>query len=360
MTAEVIDGSTGLPADAHARLAEWLSAQVPGFTGPVALERFAGGQSNPTYQLTDARGMRYVLRKKPDGVLLPSAHAVEREYRVIAALQGSGVPVASALGLCEDAGVIGTPFYVMGFVEGRILWDPALPGLERAERAPLYEAMNETVAALHRVDPAAVGLADYGRPAEFFTRQIGRWTRQYQACMAGASLEPIPAMDRLIDWLPAHVPPGEETRLFHGDLRLDNMIFHPTEPRVLAVLDWELSTLGHPLADFAYHALPWRLTAQQFRGMAGQDLAALGIPGEQAYLQAYCRRVGRGPLDPAHWEFYLAYSMFRLAAILQGIARRARDGTASSSQARETGALARPVAETAWRQVEAHFPRGER
>jgi aminoglycoside phosphotransferase (APT) family kinase protein len=354
------EASNGLAPAALARLSDWLAARVPGFAAPVALQRFAGGQSNPTYLLTDARGMRCVLRKKPDGQLLPSAHAVEREYRVIAALQDSAVPVAPALGLCEDAGVIGTPFYVMGFVEGRILWDPALPGMAPQARGALYEAMNATVAALHHVEPAAVGLADYGRPGDFFARQIARWTRQYQAAMEGSDLEPIAAMDRLIEWLPAQRPPAEETRLFHGDLRLDNMIWHPTEPRVLAVLDWELSTLGHPLADFAYHALPWRLTAGQFRGMAGQDLAALGIPAEQDYLAAYCRRVGRGPLDPAHWEFCLAYSMFRLAAILQGIARRARDGTASSAQAHETGALARPVAETAWRQVVAHFPRAAR
>ncbi|MGJ7544764.1 phosphotransferase [Variovorax sp. LT1R16] len=337
-------------------LSSWLQAHIPGFRGAAALERFKGGQSNPTYLLTDGAGTRYVLRKKPDGALLPSAHAVDREYRVIAALSGSEVPVARALGYCADASVIGTPFYVMAFVEGRVLWDPALPGCERAERAAIYEDMSRVVAALHGVDPAAVGLADYGRSGGFFTRQIGRWTAQYQASVT----QPIPAMERLIEWLPAHVPPGDETCLFHGDLRIDNMIFHPSEPRVLAVLDWELSTLGHPLADFAYHALPWRLTAAQFRGMAGVDLAALGIPDERSYLDAYCRRTGRAPVDPAHWEFYLAYSMFRLAAILQGILKRALDGTASSAEARETGAKARPIAEAAWRQVEAHFPRGER
>jgi len=337
-------------------LSSWLQAHIPGFRGAAALERFKGGQSNPTYLLTDGAGTRYVLRKKPDGALLPSAHAVDREYRVIAALGGSEVPVAAALGYCADASVIGTPFYVMAFVEGRVLWDPALPGCERAERAAIYEDMGRVVAALHRVDPAAVGLADYGRSGGFFARQIGRWTAQYQASVT----EPIPAMERLIEWLPVHVPPGDETCIFHGDLRIDNMIFHPSEPRVLAVLDWELSTLGHPLADFAYHALPWRLTAAQFRGMAGVDHAALGIPGERSYLDTYCRRTGRAPVDPAHWEFYLAYSMFRLAAILQGILKRALDGTASSTEARETGAKARPIAEAAWRQVEAHFPRGER
>ena len=337
-------------------LSMWLQAHIPGFRGTAALARFPGGQSNPTYRLTDASGTRYVLRKQPDGELLPSAHAIDREYRVIAALDGSEVPVARALCYCAEASVIGTPFYVMAYVEGRVLWDPALPGCERAERSAIYQEMNRVVAALHGVDPAAVGLADYGRSGGFFTRQIGRWTAQYRASVT----EPIPAMERLIEWLPAHVPPDDETCIFHGDLRIDNMIFHPSEPRVLAVLDWELSTLGHPLADFAYHALPWRLTAAQFRGMAGVDHAALGIPDERSYLDAYCRRTGRAPVDPAHWEFYLAYSMFRLAAILQGILKRARDGTASSAQALETGAKAQPIAEAAWRQVEAHFPRGER
>ncbi|RZI78414.1 MAG: phosphotransferase family protein [Variovorax sp.] len=338
------------------QLGSWLAANVSGFVPPVSLERFQGGQSNPTYLVTDGAGARYVLRKKPEGELLPSAHAVDREFRVMAALGDSEVPVARALGYCGDAGVIGTPFYVMAFVEGRVLWDPALPGSDNTERTAIYDEMNRVIAALHRIDPAAVGLADYGRSGNFFERQIGRWTRQYQASV----IEPIAAMERLIEWLPAHVPPSDETRVFHGDLRLDNMIFHPTEPRVLAVLDWELSTLGHPLADFAYHALPWRLTAAQFRGMAGADYAALGIPDERSYLNAYCRRTGRAPVDPAHWEFYLAYSMFRLAAILQGILKRAADGTASSAQAKETGARARPIAEAAWRQVEAHFPCSER
>lgn len=337
-------------------LSSWLQAHIVGFRGTAAVQRFKGGQSNPTYLMTDAAGTRYVLRKKPDGELLPSAHAINREYRVIAALGDSEVPVARALGYCADASVVGTPFYVMAFIEGRVLWDPALPGCERAERSAIYEDINRVVAALHGVNPAAVGLADYGRSGGFFTRQIGRWTAQYRASVT----EPIPAMERLIEWLPAHVPPGDETCIFHGDLRIDNMIFHPSEPRVLAVLDWELSTLGHPLADFAYHALPWRLTAAQFRGMAGVDLAAQGIPDERSYLDAYCRRTGRAPVDPAHWEFYLAYSMFRLAAILQGILKRACDGTASSDEALETGAKARPIAEAAWRQVETHFPRGER
>jgi len=338
------------------RLAAWLDGRIPGFRAPVSATRFKGGQSNPTYQLTDANGTRYVLRKKPDGVLLPSAHAVDREYRVIQALQDSEVPVARVHCLCEDPEVIGTAFYVMSFVDGRVLWDPALPGMRPAERRAMYDEMNRVVAALHAVDYRAAGLEDYGRPGAFFDRQIARWTRQYRATVEGLdAIEPIEAMERLIEWLPAHVPAGDETCIFHGDLRLDNMIFHSTEPRVLAVLDWELSTLGHPLADFAYHALPWRLTAQQFRGMAGADYAALGIPDERTYLDTYCRRVGRALVDPAEWEFYLAYSMFRLAAILQGILKRAKDGTAASAEAQETGARARPIAEAAWRQVNAQL-----
>ena len=339
------------------RLSDWLQGRIPGLRGPLVALRFKGGQSNPTYQLTDAGGARYVLRKQPDGVLLPSAHAVDREYRVLHALDGTDVPVARVHCFCDDPQVVGTPFYVMDFVDGRVLWDPALPGLQVAQRTAVYDEMNRVVAALHGVDWRAVGLADYGRPGAFFERQIARWTRQYQATVEGpGGVEAIPAMERLIEWLPANVPAGDETCLFHGDLRIDNMIFHPSEPRVLALLDWELSTLGHPLADFAYHALPWRLGAQQFRGMAGADFAALGIPGERAYLDAYCRRVGRAPVDPSHWEFYLAYAMFRLAAILQGILKRSHDGTASSAEARETGARAKPIAEAAWRQVEAHFP----
>ncbi|MDM0024588.1 phosphotransferase [Variovorax saccharolyticus] len=347
------------------RLAAWLEGRLPGLRGPLSATRFKGGQSNPTYLLSDAAGARYVLRKQPDGVLLPSAHAVDREYRVLHALGGTDVPVARVHCFCDDPQVVGTPFYVMAFVDGRVLWDPALPGMPVAGRSAIYDEMNRVVAALHRVDVGAAGLADYGRPGAFFERQIARWTRQYQATVEGpGGVDAIPAMERLIEWLPANVPvtPAgrDESCIFHGDLRIDNMIFHPSEPRVLALLDWELSTLGHPLADFAYHALPWRLGAQQFRGMAGADFAALGIPGERAYLDAYCRRVGREPVDPSHWEFYLAYAMFRLAAILQGILKRSHDGTASSAEARETGARARPIAEAAWRQVEAHFPRTAR
>lgn len=330
-------------------LGDWLATRIDGLRLPLTAQRFSGGQSNPTYRLTDAAGRSYVLRKKPAGELLPSAHAVDREYRVMKALEGTDVPVARALCYCGDASVIGTPFYVMEFVAGRIFWDPALPELPAVQRAAVYRDMNRVVAALHRMDPAAAGLGDFGRPGNFFERQIARWTKQYQ----GSATESIPAMDRLIAWLPAHIPAREDVRIFHGDLRLDNLIFHPTEPRILAVLDWELSTLGHPLADFAYHALPWRLTSAQFRGMAEKDIAALGgIPPEDEYLRSYCQATGRA-VDPAEYAFCVAYSMFRLAAILQGILKRSIDGTASSPQARETGLKARGIADAAWRQVAA-------
>lgn len=336
--------------DAEA-LAGYLQERIDTLRAPLRAERFRGGQSNPTYLLTDAGGRRYVLRKQPAGTLLPSAHAVDREYRVMKALHGSDVPVARMLCFCDDAQVIGTPFYVMEFVEGRIFWNPALPELSAPERQALYQDMNRVVAALHRVDHRAIGLEDYGRPGNFFARQIGRWTKQYQA----SATQAIPAMDRLIEWLPAHIPADDEQiAIFHGDLRLDNMIVHPREPRIVAVLDWELSTLGHPLADFAYHALPWRLTGGQFRGMAELDPLPPGIPSERDYLRRYGERTGR-IIDPSEYEFCLAYSMFRLAAILQGILKRSLDGTAANAQARETGLKAGPIAEAAWRQVTAHF-----
>ncbi len=327
-------------------LGRWLQGRIDGLTLPVRAERFSDGQSNPTFLVTDAAGRRYVLRKKPPGELLPSAHAVDREYRVMKALEASDVPVARMLCYCDDAAVIGTPFFMMAFVAGRIFWDPALPELDPVARRAVYADMNRVVSALHRIDPAAVGLGDYGRSAGFFERQLKRWTTQYRA----SETEPIEAMDRLIEWLPPHVPATEETRIFHGDLRIDNMIFHPTEPRILAVLDWELSTLGHPLADFAYHALPWRLTADQFRGMADKNIPALGIPSEEAYLRSYCAATGRD-VDRTEYEFCIAYGMFRLAAILQGILKRSIDGTASSATAEATGRRARVIAEVAWAQV---------
>jgi aminoglycoside phosphotransferase (APT) family kinase protein len=330
-----------------ARLADWMQVHVAGFSGSLQVEKFKGGQSNPTFLLT-AGDRRYVLRRKPPGKLLPSAHAVDREYRVISALAGSAVPVPRTYALCEDDSVIGTMFFIMDCVDGRIFWDPSLPGMDPAARTALYDEMNRVIAALHSVDYAAVGLADYGRPGSYFARQIDRWSRQYRA----SETEKIEAMDSLMDWLPQNIPPGDETCIVHGDFRLDNTIFHPTEQRMLAVLDWELSTLGHPLADFAYHCMGWRLSPGQFRGLVGYDLAALGIPSEADYVAAYCRRTGRDPIPPRDWEFYLAFNMFRLAGILQGIMARALQGNASSADAIEAGRRARPLAEEAWRQVE--------
>lgn len=329
------------------RLAEYLRAHVEGFSGDLSIEQFKGGQSNPTFLLC-AGGRRYVMRRKPPGKLLPSAHAVDREYRVITALAKTDVPVARSHVLCEDESVIGTAFYVMDYVEGRILWDPTLPGMAPGERGAIFDEMNRVIAALHKVDPAAVGLADYGRPGSYFARQIDRWSKQYRA----SETEKIEAMDNLIAWLPGHIPSSDETRIVHGDYRLDNVIFHPAEPRILAVLDWELSTLGHPLADFAYHCMSWRLSPGQFRGLVGHDLASLGIPGEAEYVATYCRRTGRERIPAAEWEYCLAFNMFRLAAILQGIMARALQGNASSPEAIETGKRARPLAEEAWRQVE--------
>ncbi|HZR69035.1 MAG TPA: phosphotransferase [Burkholderiales bacterium] len=324
-------------------LERWLGAHVDGFSGPVSAEQYRGGQSNPTFRLT-AGDRHYVMRAKPAPAtkLLPSAHAVEREYRVMSALADAGIPVPRTLALCQDESVIGRAFFVMECVEGRVLWDQSLPGMTRAERGAIYDEMNRVIAALHRVDYAAVGLADYGRPGNYFARQIGRWTKQYQA----SETDKIEAMDRLIDWLPAHIPPGEETAVVHGDYRMDNLIFHPSEPRILAVLDWELSTLGHPLADFAYHCMSWHIPPGRFRGIGGLDLDTLGIPREEAYVAAYCARTGRAPVG--HWDFYLAYNLFRIAAILQGIMKRALDGTAASEQALDAGRRARPLAELGW------------
>jgi aminoglycoside phosphotransferase (APT) family kinase protein len=329
-----------------ARLEAWMTEHVAGFAGPVEIEQFKGGQSNPTYRVS-SRGNRYVLRRKPPGKLLPSAHAVDREYRIITALAGTDVPVARSYALCMDDAVIGTAFYVMEYVVGRVFWDPTLPELARHERRPIFEAMNDVVARLHRVDYAGIGLGDYGRPGNYAMRQIDRWTKQYRA----SETETIAAMDRLIDWLPQNTPADEETSIIHGDFRIDNMIFHPTEPRIIAVLDWELSTLGNPLADFAYHMMPWRLGTQAYRGLSGLDLDALGIPSEAEGCALYCRRTGRTSLP--HWDFYIAFNMFRLAAILQGIMGRIREGTAASLRAHEAGARAKAIAEAGWQLVEA-------
>ena len=340
-----------------AALERYLTAHVAGFAGPLDVEQFKGGQSNPTYKLTAGQAS-YVLRRKPPGKLLPSAHAIDREFRVIRALAGSGVPVARTHCLCLDETVIGTPFYLMDFVDGRVFWDPRLPGMTPAERRAIYAEMNRVIAALHRIDFTAIGLADLGRPGNYRARQIDRWSRQYQA----SATEPLEAMDRLIDWLPRHIPAGERTSLVHGDFRLDNMIFDRSEPRVLAVLDWELSTLGDPLADFAYHLMTWRLAPDEFRGLRGCDFAALGIPAEGEYVAMY---LGANPTleRPAEqaWDFYMAYSMFRMAGILQGILARSLAGNAASAQALEAGRRARPLAERAWKEVEsgrAPEPRG--
>jgi len=327
------------------RLVAWMAEHVEGFRGPLEVEQFRGGQSNPTFRLA-AGSKRYVLRRKPPGKLLPSAHAVDREYRVITALGGTDVPVARSYALCLDEGVIGTAFYIMDYVEGRVFWDPTLPELAPAQRGAVYDAMNDVIARLHKVDYAKIGLADFGKPGNYFGRQIDRWTKQYRA----SETETIEAMDRLIAWLPQNLPPDDETAIVHGDFRLDNIIFHPTEPRILAVLDWELSTLGNPLGDFSYHMMGWELGQDSYRGLAGKDLAALGIPSKEEYRALYCRRTSREGIP--HWDFYMAYNMFRLAAILQGIMGRVVEGTAANLKARESGARARALAEAGWRQAE--------
>ena len=330
-----------------ARLESFLARHIPDFRGPLEVEQFRGGQSNPTYRLA-AGGRRYALRRKPPGKLLPSAHAVDREYRVISALYDVGFPVARPYVLCEDESVIGTAFYVMDCVEGRVLWDQSLPGMSRAARAAIWDELNRVIALLHTIDYRAVGLEGFGKPGSYIARQVDRWTRQYRA----SETQKIEAMDSLIAWLPQNIPAGDETTVVHGDYRLDNTIFHPTEPRILAVLDWELSTLGHPLADFAYHCMSWHIPPGKFRGIEGLDLEALGIPGEREYVQAYCRRTGREGIDASTWDFYLAYNLFRIAAICQGIAKRVVDGTAASEHARETGARAPMLAELGWKQAE--------
>jgi aminoglycoside phosphotransferase (APT) family kinase protein len=335
-----------LPIDTAA-LAAWLRANVDEGIRSLDVEQFQGGQSNPTYRVT-ANGRRYVLRRKPPGKLLPSAHAIDREYLVMSALADTGVPVARMHARCEDETVIGTAFYVMEHMDGRILWDPALPGMAPAERAAAFDSMNAAIAALHRVDVQRVGLAEYGKPGNYFARQIGRWTSQYRA----SETERIEAMDRLIEWLPQNIPADDTVALVHGDYRLDNLVFHATEPRVIAVLDWELSTLGHPMADFAYHAMAWEMPTGEWRGLAGLDLAALGIPSAHAYVARYCERVGVDVPAHATWDFYVAYNLFRGAAISQGIMRRALDGSASSTHAFEAGRRARSVAEAGWARAE--------
>ena len=328
----------------EAKLADYLRTRLPGFGSPITLVQFRGGQSNPTY-LVSAGRHRYVLRKKPPGRLLPSAHAVEREHRVMTALRDSEVPVPRTRLLCTDESVIGTAFFVMDYVEGRVFWSQALPDVPAQERAAIFDEMNRVIAALHSIEYAAVGLADYGRPGNYLQRQIERWTKQYR----GSATRPLPAMDRLIEWLPENIPPGDETTIVHGDYHLNNMIFHPTEPRVLAVLDWELSTLGHPLVDFAYHCLDWKLPPDMLGRLGGVNLEALGIPSVDAYVQAYCRRTGRKAID--HFDYYQAFGLFRIAGVHQGIVKRIEDGSVSSPHARQ---VARPafLAELGWQQVE--------
>jgi aminoglycoside phosphotransferase (APT) family kinase protein len=334
----------GLLAIDAGRLEDYLKQHIDGFSGNLRIERFEGGQSNPTYKLSAGKS-KYVLRRKPPGKLLPSAHAVDREYRVISALARAAIPVPRTYVLCMDESIIGTAFYVMDFVDGRVFWDQSLPGMTRSGRAAIYDEMNRVIAALHQVDYRAIGLADYGRPGNYFARQIDRWTRQYRS----SETEKLGAMDDLIAWLPGNIPGGDETSVVHGDYRLDNLLFHPTEPHVLAVLDWELSTIGHPLGDFAYNCMSWHISPADFRGLHGLDLPALGIPGEEEYIRAYCMRTGRSRIE--HWDFYLAYNLFRMAAILQGIVARGQGGTAASPDAVQIGKGVRPLAELGWKKA---------
>ncbi len=328
-----------------ARLQDYLAAQVKGFAAPLTVKQFKGGQSNPTYLLqTPARS--YVLRRKPPGKLLPSAHAVDREYRAISALYPQGFPVAEPILYCADESVAGTAFYVMSFVDGRVFWEPQMPGSNPSERAAVYDAMNETIARLHRFEPAQIGLADFGRGENYVARQVKRWSKQYRA----SETEKIEEMERLIEWLPRHIPPAGPVRLVHGDYRLDNLIVARDAPKIAAVLDWELSTLGDPLADFSYHLMAWHMphseSAAGAATLVGRDLGGLGIPSMEDYVDDYVARTG---LDPRpHLPAYLAYNFFRLAAILQGIIGRVRDGTATSEFAPARAELIRPMAEKAW------------
>ncbi len=334
-----------------AALQAWLQRHLPGFAGPLTLEAFEGGQSNPTFKLITP-SQTYVMRSKPGPAarLLPSAHAIEREFAVMSGLAGTAVPVPRMLCLCEYEAVIGRAFYIMAFMEGRIFWDQSLPGMAPAERAAIYREMNRVLAALHSVDYAQRGLAGYGKPGNYFERQIGRWSRQYAASIT----QPIAQMDLLMAWLPDHIPEMARdpamVSIVHGDYRLDNLMFHPTEPRIIAVLDWELSTLGHPLADFSYHCMAWHITPGAFRGIGGLDLASLGIPSEEDYIRQYCQQTGLTTPErlAQDWNFYLAYNLFRMAAILQGIGKRVEEGTAVSAQAVSAAAGARPLAELAW------------
>ncbi len=325
----------------EARLAEFLASQLPGFEGPLTVQKFKGGQSNPTYLLTTP-ARKYVLRRKPPGDLLPSAHAVDREYRVMTALGRLGYPAPKTWLLCEDESVVGTTFFVMDFVEGRIFWDSGLPDVAKEARAPLYRGLIDALADLHLIDIEKAGLSDYGKPGNYFERQIGRWSKQYKA----GETSKIDEMDRLISWLPSAIPNDEASSIVHGDFRFDNVIMHPTEPRALAVLDWELSTLGHPLADFTYFLMAWFFPQEVRGGLAGRDLGALGIPSLDDAVAHYCARTGRQGLPDL--DFCLAYNMFRIAAIIQGVYARSLQGNASSPEAAKTGAQVQPLARLAW------------
>ncbi|MBV1919589.1 MAG: phosphotransferase [Pseudomonadales bacterium] len=329
------------PIDA-VTLAAYLEKHVNGFSGPLVTEKFAGGQSNPTFLVTASSG-KYVLRRKPPGELLKSAHAVDREFRVIAALANTDVPVAKVYHLCEDDNVIGSMFYLMEYIDGEVYWDPSLPGMDNSTRKAMYSEMNRVLASLHSVDVNAVGLSDYGRPGNYFERQIGRWTKQYRA----AELEHIETMETLINWLPENMPVDDgRVSLVHGDFRLDNMMFHRKKPEVLALVDWELSTLGHPYSDLAYQCMPLRLgRTGKILGLDGVDRQPLGIPTEKEYVAEYCRRMGID--DIPHWNFYLIFNFFRFASILQGVKKRALDGNASSADATAMGDLVIPLAQKA-------------
>lgn len=329
-----------------AALEAWMAGNVEGFSGPLSVEQFRGGQSNPTYKLLTPK-RNYVLRRKPLGELVKGAHAIEREAKVMAALGPTGFPVPHIYALCTDETVLGSWFYIMEMVEGRVVWDATFPDVLTPERSAYFEAMNSTIAALHALDPEKIGLGDFGRTGNYFERQIARWTRQY---VEDAEAGRDPFLDRLVEWLPANIPPGDEVSLIHGDFRCDNMVFHPTEPRVLAVLDWELSTLGHAGADFAFHAMMYRMPPHIVAGLGGADLASLDIPSEAEYLAGYCRR--RGLDGMPGYDFYVAFNFFRLAAIFHGIKGRVLRGTASSEQAKERVAVLPELARIAWEQAE--------
>lgn len=327
------------------RLENYLAAAVAGFVGPLDVTQFKGGQSNPTYLLHTPR-RRYVLRRKPPGKLLPSAHAVDREFRVTGALHAQGFPVAEPLLYCADETIAGTAFYIMDFVDGRVFWEPHMPGADKRERGAIYDSMNDTIARLHNLDPAKIGLGDFGRGENYVARQVDRWSKQYRA----SETEKIDAMERLIDWLPDHIPAVAPVRLVHGDFRLDNLIIARERPEIIAVLDWELSTLGDPLADFTYHLMTWHMphseSAAGTGSLLGHDLSSLGIPSMSDYIDSY---VARTALDPRpHLPVYLAYNFFRIAAILQGIIGRVRDGTATSEFAPAKAMMIKPLAEKAW------------